>query len=233
MTNRNLSQYASEHWDTYKKAITEISKNDKGHPLVESDEKLYNFDLICKNLFSKNASPCSADGITFPRNAIELVEFKSGFKQKITKWNYDPEQAKCPKYHEECTDYYKIFWENQDRKNSELIESIKLKAIESYMILEKHCLACCSELEDGRRSRIVLRVVIDDDGINGIEDVLSDVAGKNPQNNTNNISSIRQALNRFIHHVDANGNEYFYDEIVVLTSIDYLNYLNCLKLEIQ
>ena len=93
------------------------------------------------------------------------------------------------------------------------------------MILEKHCLASCSELEDGRRSRIVLRVDIDDDGINGIEDVLSDVAGKNPQNNTNNISSIKQALNRFIHHVDANGNEYFYDEIVVLTSIDYLNYL--------
>ena len=229
MTTRNLSQYALDHWDTYKKAITEISKNDKGQSLVESDKTIYNFDLICKNLFSENTSPCSADGITFSKNTIELVEFKSGFKQKITKWNYDPEQAKCPKYHEECTSYYKIFWENQDRKNSELIESIKLKAIESYLILEKHCLECCSELEDGMRSKIALKVVIDDDGINGIENVLSDVAKKNPQNNTNNISSIKQALKRFIHPVDANGNEYFYDEIEVLTSVDYLN---CLKLGI-
>ena len=117
-------------------------------------------------MFSDNACPCSADGISFPKNNIELIEFKSGFKQKLTKWNYDPEQAKCPKYHEECTSYYKIFWENQDRKNSELIESIKLKASENYVILEKRCLACCNELDEGRRAKVILRVVIDDDGIN-------------------------------------------------------------------
>ncbi len=225
MTNRNLSQYALEHWDTYKNTVSEISKNDKGQSLVESDRTLYNFDLICKDMFSDNACPCSADGITFAKNNIELIEFKSGFKQKLTKWNYDPEQAKCPKYHEECTSYYKIFWENQDRKNSELIESIKLKALESYVILEKRCLTCCNELGEGRRAKVILRVVIDDDGINGIEDVLLDVANKNSQNNSNNISSIKQALKRFLRQVDATGNEYFYDEIEVLTSVDYLNYL--------
>ena len=69
MTTKNLSQFASEHWDTYLKSITEISKNNDGKSLVESDVQLYNFDLICQDLFQENP-PSSADAIKFKKTIL-------------------------------------------------------------------------------------------------------------------------------------------------------------------
>ena len=160
MTGKNVYQFATANWGDYKTTVSVASKNSSGMPLVESDFEIYNFDTICQSLFPGTENPTSADGIRFSNNNIPLIEFKSGFKQKITKNNFDIEQAKCDETGKVCDSYWELFWDNQKRKIKELISVIRLKAIESYVVLEKHVLPACDDNETGKLSRIKFTVVI-------------------------------------------------------------------------
>lgn len=219
MIAKDLSKYATSNWNGYITSITEASKSDKGNPLVESDIEVYNFDKIVKDMFPHTDSPSSTDGIKFEGNTIQLIEFKSGFKQKISKQRFDAKKGTCPKSKEVCPDYWNIFWENQERKISQLVESIKLKAIESYILLEKRVFPLCDSIE--KSNNIILSIVIDEDGIDGIEDILADVAESQPDTN-NCLISVRNALKRLIKQKDTNNNDYFYDQIKVYSSTEYM-----------
>lgn len=222
MTSKDLRFYAASSWDKYCASVSEASKNDNGKALVESDIYVYNFDNIVRDIFQSSDHPCSADAITFEDNIIRLIEFKSGFRQKITKSTFDSKIGTCEKSGEVCTDYWGIFWENQDRKIAQLIDSIRLKAIESYIILEKKIFPCCKNTDS--RNKISLTVVIDEDGADGIEAVLADAAGKEPNTN-NSIISIKQSLRRLKNQKDANGGDYFYDEINICSASEYKSML--------
>ena len=109
MISKNLTKFAKDNWDQYKTTIANASKSDAGVILVESPIEIYNFDDISK-LYGTSTS---ADGVFFEEKNTQLVEFKSGFKQRITKNKFDPERGQC-KYREEiCEDYWNLFWENQ------------------------------------------------------------------------------------------------------------------------
>lgn len=226
MVTKNLPQYATEKWEDYIISVTEASKSQSGIPLVTSDEAIYCFDRICKDLFQGRNASTSTDGLQFRNGNIELVEFKSGFKQRVTKERFDPERGTCKKTDPPsiCEDYWNTFWELQEKKRAELIESIKLKAIESYILLEKHVFPKCANWDGGKRSKLTLTVVVDEDGVDGIEDILAEAAETNLQTN-NCLSSIRQSLLRLVNQQDANGNSYFYDHIQVFSSTDFLNYI--------
>ena len=62
-----------------------------------------------------------------------------------------------------------------------------------------------------------------------MEDTYSELAGNTDAENTaakdNHFSAIRSALRRLTNQHDANGNDYFYDRIEVLSVQDYLNKL--------
>lgn len=219
MIAKDLSMYATSNWSGYKTSITENSKSDKGNPLVESDIEVYNFDKIVKDMFPNTDCPSSTDGIKFKGNTIQLIEFKSGFKQKISKQRFDVKKGTCPKSEEVCSDYWGVFWENQERKINQLVESIKLKAIESYILLEKNVFPLCDDIE--KPNNIILSVVVDEDGVDGIEDILADVAEYQPDTN-NCLISIKNALRRLIKQKDANNNDYFYDQIDVYSATEYM-----------
>ena len=104
----DINTFAEENWSGYKKSVTELSKS-KDASLVENDMELYCFDNICTDLYEQNKKPTSADAFIINGKNIELVEFKSGFKNKITKKNFDRERGKCPKTQEICKDYWKLF----------------------------------------------------------------------------------------------------------------------------
>lgn len=216
----DLAQFANTNWERYKTSITEASRSGEGKVLVESELQVYNFDEIAKSLFPHGDIPASADGLQFVEDKIQLIEFKSGFKQKITKENFDPQIGKCSKTDEVCEYYWSLFWENQDRKISELKDSIRSKAIESYILLEKHFLPNCQNTKLGKSNPLVFTVVIDEDGVDGIEDTLAEIAGSELDTN-NSLFSIRKSLRRLLNRKDATGNSYFYDEIEVLTATDF------------
>ena len=88
MIIKNLHAYATSNWSDYEEEIREVSKSEgKSVPLVDSGEKVYNFDKISLEIFGEAKKPTSADGITITKKCVELVEFKTGFYRKITKKN--------------------------------------------------------------------------------------------------------------------------------------------------
>ena len=190
---------------------------------MESSIRLYNFDSVCKSIFEPNTMPTSTDGLSFSSGTIELIEFKSGFKQRITKYNFNHEKGTCSHKGQVCKDYWDLFFKNQELKISQLISSIRFKAIESYITLEKRVFPLCQDVVTPISLKLL--VVID-----SIEDTYAELAGNSDTENTvakhNPLSAIRIALRRLKNLHDANNNDYLYDCIEVLSVQDYLNKLN-------
>ena len=67
-------------------------------------------------------------------------------------------------------------------------------------------------------------VVIDEDGIDSMEDTLAEIAGIDA-NRDNSFVSIKKALRRLKNQRDAIGNTYYYDNIEVMSIQDFYNHL--------
>ncbi|WP_394961190.1 hypothetical protein [Candidatus Allofournierella merdavium] len=224
MIGVDLQAYAQANWSGYEKSVSAISQSyNAGHPLIDDDTTMYCFDDICSNLFEEKRKPTSVDGVMFSKKNVEMIEFKSGFKQRITKQNFDEEKAKCPHSKEVCQDYWDLFFKNQKSNINALIASIRDKAVESYITLEKHIFPRCNPSDAHKRLKLI--VVIDDNGIDSMEDTLADLAGVSNVSN-NPFSSIRQSLQRVKNCSDVNGNAYFYDDIEVMSAKDFKNHLH-------
>ena len=121
-----------------------------------------------------------------------------------------------------------MFFKNQELKISQLISSIRFKAIESYITLEKMVFPLCQDVVTPIPLKLV--VVIDEEEIDSIEATYAELAGNTDTENTvakhNSLTAIRSALRRLKNLHDANNNDYFYDCIEVLSVQDYLNKLN-------
>lgn len=223
MTAVELLDYARCNWAVHYKTVSEISKNKKtGHPLVESDVQMYDFDEITKDLFPNN-SPASADGLLLTSKKTILVEFKSGFFKKITKDTFDSSQGVCKHLNAVCEDYWNLFFKSQKLETQVLIDSLKMKAAESYTLLEKHIIPACSTSPS---CRITLVVVIDCNSDDGIEDTLAELA-KSPSH-TNQCSQVRNSLTRFLSHQDYYGNSYYYIDLKVMSPCEFQAYLSIL-----
>lgn len=222
MINKNLLQYAIQTWqsDTYIKPLSEISKSAKGQSLVNKSEKIYWFDGISGEIYSgKNNKPRSVDGLFFTQDTAYFVEFKSGFKKIRTKENFDDKYAQCPKNGAFCQDYKDWFFEKQEKETEELKSSIKFKAIESYITLEKEILPLC---EDAPKIKLVLLVVIDEDEIEDYEETLVELSESHAPPKTvidNSICSLKKSLQGYKKRRDKHdpSNDYYFDEIEVLS----------------
>ena len=217
MTKYNLNEYLKSNYSYTQKTITEISKSDNGKgSLVECDKKMYCFDDISSDIYS-NDKPASADGIIVVSNNVYLVEFKTGFKQTITKKNYDPKKMICPRYELKCSkikkdcpeyklpkiknmicsktgnkcfksvnyceDYGKQFLDLQKKKKDELYQSIRIKAIESYITLEKEIFSQCQKFEKSLSLNLI--IVIDGNGDDANMAILDDLSGKKKHDKEN------------------------------------------------
>ena len=222
MITKDVQAYARGNWGQYLCPISVLSKSDKGISLVQSQAQLYNFDDVSKSLFAADKAPTSVDGLDLSSSAVELIEFKSGFKQRITKHNFDPEQGYCQDADKLCGQYWDLFFKNQKINIHVLISSIRFKALESYVTLEKKVFPHCQDIDVPIPLKFV--VVIDEDEIDSLEDTYSELAG-NTDVVDNHFSAIRNSLKRLTNQHDANGNAYLYDCIEVLSVQDYLNKL--------
>lgn len=232
MATQDVENYVTAKWGQYRETVTELSKEQKkGTSLVMSDIQMYNFDQITKEIYAsrKRGIPTSADALTFLKKHILFVEFKSGFKKKVKKNALDKERAKCKEIDDVCRDYWKVFFKNQESETIGLINSLQMKAADSYITLEKQILPECKG--DNSRILVDLWVIIDEDEIDYMEDTLASLAHK-PTGEENNIfERIRKALSRFLRQQDANGKRYYYESIHVLSARDYENYLKTMVQE--
>lgn len=218
MIEKDIERYASANWGELMKTVTELSTGGKDRkPLVENERKFYHFDQICKMLSGEKTDlPTSADGMSITAKKVCLIEFKSGFVQKITKNNYDKKKMTCKKTKEECADYRDLFFKHKETEREELLSSLRQKAVESYLLLEKQILPRCPE---GGKRLLNYLVVIDDDPVNEEEDILADMAGVGVDDNR--VTAIRSSLRRLVGRLDADGNIYCYDKIEVHTAANF------------
>lgn len=226
MITKDVAQYAQTQWAEHRVSITECSQDDRGHALVKDDGMLYHFDAISNSLYDKR-KPSSADGLAITDKRVSLIEFKSGFRDHITKEGFDADKGKCEHIQKVCEDYFKLFGKKRKLEKRQLIDSVHLKAIESYMTLEKRILPCCP---DGNRNRqLVLVVVLDADPVDVIEDTLSGLTASTSEPEPkkeltpyeNVISSVRSALSFLCKQRDASGQPYYYDQIEVMSASDF------------
>jgi hypothetical protein len=105
-----------------------------------------------------------------------------------------------------------------------LIAAIRLKAIESYITIEKQVLPLCITSKTQKPLRIIFTVVIDEDGIDSMEETLAELAGVKTVRD-NYFFSIKQALSRLNKQTSMDGSTYYYDAIEVLSAQDYSNQL--------
>ena len=214
--------------DTYIKPLSIVSAPGYNKPpLIDNSKVIYCFDDINKSLYRKNY-PKSADGLFFYKNNAYFVEFKTGYKKKITKDNYCEEMAMCHVHKHPCSEHKELFFSLQKKETEELNHSIKLKAIESYITLEKQIIPCC---EDNGKCQVKLLVVIDADDTDDYENTLLELAEKKTDNNI--ISSLENSLCNYKRKQDKSSleNDYFYDEIKVMSAEEFEQFFNSLPAE--
>lgn len=222
MIYTEINSYISSQYLGYKETISEISKSSGGKILVKDHRKIYNFDSIVDELCAKN-KPASADGLLIGDKCILFIEFKTGFKKKITEKSFDQSKLLCP-YDENkiCEPYGKILLKKHKLERHELLDSIHLKAVESYIMLEKQLLPHGAKLK-GTNIKLMYCVVIDDYN-DSEEDMLYDMTNKKSEDNI--ITSVKQSLRRYKGCYDANQNSYYYDDIKVFSPYEMICYLD-------
>lgn len=226
MINKDVKDFFDKEMRDYIEPISTISlpeakpNKEQEPPLVDISASIYNFDKICKKIY-KNP-PKSADGIFFCKKTMYVVEFKTGFKKKPKNKSEDSNSF-CTKYNEVCEERRE--WQNKDfeRKQKELKTSIRLKAIESYITLEKQFLPLCDDTES--KCRLEYIVVTDADCVNVFDKELGQLGKKHIAASTakNVLTQLEDSLKSYNHKQDKNNpsNDYFYDKIKVFSAIEF------------
>lgn len=217
MITKDIKSYLANNYTDYLETITEMSKSDNGKVLVNDERKLYNFDKITKVLY-ETKTPESADSIYASNKKIFFVEYKSGFKKRITKDNFDKKLMSCYEDDEKyCEAYEKLFFKNQKHEDKILRNSVQFKAVESYMTFMEE-IDSMSE-EDVKQKSLIYCVVVDD-YVDNMEDILNDLAKKS--SDTNTITSLRQSLSRFC---KTDKKDYYYDDIKVFSPYEFKKFV--------
>ena len=210
----NLTSYINSNWSKFKESITKISKNDETS-LITSSIKLFNFDKISEDIYGNNSTkPTSVDALMLTKSGLNLIEFKSGFSDKIAKDNFDEEKAKCSYSHKVCKDYWDSFNKCRKLEKKDLKNSIMLKAVESIITLkEKVFPQVC---KGGDKIKLKLIVVIDTNPSDSIYESLTSLA-KSDCSNSSVIGSLKNSLLRFRNKGKVN---FYYDAVEVYSAIE-------------
>lgn len=224
MVSKDIFSYITQNYEDNLDSITKLSETGRGQSLVIDERELYNFDDITTILYNNIKCPTSADSLLVTKRIVEFVEFKSGFHKKITKKNCDYSKLSCLSDNSKtCMGYADLLFKKQDLETDELLDSLKMKAIESYMTLEKKILPKCESYADTMHIRLVFCVVVDD-YIDVMEDTLNELANETSDSNT--ITQVKSSLSRFVNHKDTAGNDYLYDELKVLSPHEFILHMN-------
>lgn len=221
MVNANLLEYADKNWKAFLKPISDLSKPcSKEKSLVECDKMQYSFDAIYKSFGVKHPL-CSADAIEISQNEIVLIEYKTGFKDKM-KVQLDPKLAVCDKISGnkvECTDVFDALASVRKKDKELLKQSIKTKAIDSWTILEKMIFPKCSCKNE---VKVVYSVVVD---VNPPDGEMAIMEKMSKQDSGSQLSAIKDSLKKYILTSD-DGDNLLFDDIKVYSSNEYQSIIN-------
>lgn len=226
MINKNIAQYFRIKWSAHYKTVTETSKIDDTKSLVIANNQEYKFDDIIQETFSDNNCPNSVDAVRFVDNGCFFVEYKSGFRDNITVKNLQS-PVKCTDYQGvECTRFYEFYCDARNKAKGALILALEMKAIESYVFLEKYILPLSGKPED--KIPLILHIVIDIDPVERMIEIQKEVLTEKESKNIN-IKKINDSFKRlkncFKSYNKSYNDDYYFDEVKVWSSSEYEIYL--------
>lgn len=191
------------------------SHGDTGTPLVDSCVEAYEFDEISQHLLG-DKKLASVDSIYVKSNTIYFIEFKTGFVREINDENFDMQEWECDNFPKLCSDGASYFKRYQKAHKKELVASLKMKLIESYVTFDKVIVPQCDNLNKTFNTRYIAVV----DSVNEVpndmfEDGLRELAGETVASN-NHISSLKSSLKKYSLK-NCSNESVFYDQVDVYT----------------
>ncbi|GEM_PF-4685970 len=206
-----LSQYTKE---TFKELSRE--KNGAREPLVDSTGLGYNFDDISKNLFMSEKLK-SADAIVIKEKTICVIEFKKGYKKRINSTNFDKSKWICPSTKAYCEDGAGYFLKYQQLTTKEMNLSIRMKAIESFITLEKFIFPYCSTTNSDYKIKFLAVIdAVNDIPLDIYEYQLCELGNSAGKSTENAVESLKKGLSKYIKK-DRDGVDLLYDSVDVYT----------------
>lgn len=227
MFTDGIASYFGETYSNLLEEVSQLSSSDSGNILVDDNRKLYCFDKISEQIYEKKRGEgsASADAVYITKKGIVFVEFKGGFKRRISKDTLNPAMLACPDdATKTCNEFGKMLIKIGKKEVEELLDSLKMKAIESYITLFTQIIPL-SGVNDAEY-RIAFCVVTDD-YVEKTEDIMNELAGiSTRKTSSNTTTSIRNSLKRFVQRKTADGKNLFYDEVKVFSPHEFKSYLN-------
>ena len=216
--------------EEYYKTFSELSQSEPDDPttsLVQCDKKAYSFDKLADLYLGETCSQklCSADALYIEQGTqndkLYIIEFKTGFKDKISADNFDEEKMTCKQLDPPrlCEDYKKLFFENRDIKKEVLKASLHKKAAESYILLCHSLLPQCDKAQ--KHYQLIFAAVVDDVNnapIEAIERVYDGLT--EPEKSNNPITETKISLEKYMVK-DASGYPTLYDRTFVWSAEDF------------
>lgn len=221
MKYTDVKTYLNAEFGEHISTISTVSSSDNGNILVDSGKQVYSFDKIKDQLYTgQPQKPSSVDALYFIDDTLELVEFKSGFKKIITEANFDDQQAKCEYNDHGITCKYLLKWSKIINKSQDevLKRNLKLKAIESYLILDKKIFSEC----DAHPEKVSLKIVIDCNGVDAIDELAKTQGNLAGNGNESIIDRLKNMLKPYI---KKQTSDYFYSKIDIMYDQSFKKYI--------
>lgn len=223
----SLNQYLHETFPEFEKPLSFLSKPDtEDSPVVNQDEiMLFDFDGICKKIYHKKA-PKSADALGVVGKTLIFVEFKKGFQQKLPK-----NKKNIPCSQGLALDHCLVRVAHQNKKFEEMRDSVKLKAVESYLTYRENLLLPGVEEPNQVHFFLVISLnsleKLEDEMINLSKSTGTVLSKETEEEKQGKITykSLRDSLSRFTLCPKEVGGTYLYHHIYVMDGDDFLTEL--------
>lgn len=193
------------------KTFAELSLGSNGS-LIDSTKTAICYDDLVKS-YCKIAPLKSVDSIMVKGKNVFFIEFKTGFKQKINKGNFDKNKWFCEHKEEICEENMKRFIDYQKLSYKEQKRSLNLKAVESICFFNGIILPQCTLCD--KEYNLVLIVVVDvsSSPIDALQSMQNEMGGIETEDG-NTYKDINSSFNK-LRPSNFNGDPIFYDKIFV------------------
>lgn len=225
--------FDAEYGKEYTKKVAELSKSQDGKSLVTGDFSAYSFDDIFKK-YKNSQKLHSIDAVVPYDDKIILIEFKSGFEDKINKETFDKKTYEknkfCDKQNLECenlvnflNDYYHLFYKKRMSEKQELISSLKLKLYDAIFFIKNSIFPKCTQKR--RNIEIVYLIVVDSIYVQSRENTIMGLSKSHIKTPEQNIL-IESKMNICQKLLDAE-NEPLCDKLIVVGVEKFLRHCSC------
>ena len=222
--NISLQTYLHNNYNSLLETVTELSKTDKKE-FIKNTTMLYNFDKMICSFYRDTNKPKSADALYIIDNVILFIEFKTGFKDKVTIRDIDENKFCCHcMLHNICKEKFQYYIQYKDLHKKDKSKSLFLKIAESYIFFKENFLPIyMHSITEGKYNYKFKFWIVVDSPVDAIQAGYKKNNNENEKKTKNNIIlGLQEKVKRFYDKT----NKSYYEEILVLNQYEFTSKLD-------